>query len=371
MTQRISSLLQEAVAGIELAQRDPVAAVLRRDRAARRRTAITAAVLCAGLAAGAAAVTGRMVESRHLPPAGVAATGLPRIRLADGALIAGAVRLPVPAGWQVHLAPDRERCDRAARTIAVLQPGGSDCVSAEIEIWPTEVPFPETGQTEINSVSPPIIHPPVVVTLPGGEPALLAERPGPATTTPVYPGHLSGEVAKIVLPWSNLFIWARTDGPSVRALLGSIQTTPTAAGALTVPATATAASFTVADTTGRVDLGGHAVTTDRETIGRVLDLLRDQKDVVGNTEACAGDGQRVARIDLHPVGAPTSPTPAGTAPSAPAGTAPSTPAGAAPTSVLIALGDTCQEALSTDGGRVRLSDETVGDLKSLFGIGIR
>ncbi|GAA0476829.1 hypothetical protein Aca07nite_84920 [Actinoplanes capillaceus] len=49
MTERIGELLNEAVADVEPATVDPVGAMLRRGRSARRRSALIAAVVCAGL----------------------------------------------------------------------------------------------------------------------------------------------------------------------------------------------------------------------------------------------------------------------------------------------------------------------------------
>jgi hypothetical protein len=74
----------------------------------------------------------------------------------------------------------------------------------------------------------------------------------------------------------------------------------------------------------------------------VLQLLRAQTDVVGDADACAGPAQHNVRLSL---------------------------AGPDTHTVIISLGKTCQEAVASTGGRVRLSDATVAELKQLLGIG--
>jgi hypothetical protein len=93
------------------------------------------------------------------------------------------------------------------------------------------------------------------------------------------------------------------------------------------------------------------VTKDPATAAAVLDLMRGQTSVVDDAHACAGPGQRAARLTLDPSPIYEPPYFGRTA-----------------TTVMISLGGGCQEAVSSDGGRVRLSDTIVNKLKRLFGI---
>ncbi|MFI1989130.1 hypothetical protein [Actinoplanes sp. NPDC020271] len=102
MTERIRQLLDEAVAGLEPEDRDPVGAVVRRGRAARRRTAtVLAGVVTFGLLVGGLVTGQRMLGSAPLPTAnaGIEQSATPRVE--NGMMVAGAMQLPIPAGWTV------------------------------------------------------------------------------------------------------------------------------------------------------------------------------------------------------------------------------------------------------------------------------
>jgi hypothetical protein len=104
--------------------------------------------------------------------------------------------------------------------------------------------------------------------------------------------------------------------------------------------------------------------TDARRIAAVLRLLRTQHKTVDSGHACAGPDQPAARLTLRSVELP----PAGVRPPGPS--AEPKPAPARNTTVIITLGD-CREAVSSNGGRVRLSQDTLDQLARLFGLGTR
>lgn len=88
--------------------------------------------------------------------------------------------------------------------------------------------------------------------------------------------------------------------------------------------------------------------------------MRDQSTVVDNGRACSNEAMPTARLTFRADAAGPSrgpwPTDAGPRPAV------------AATTVILTLADDCREAVSSDGGRVRLSGATVDQLKHLFGI---
>jgi hypothetical protein len=88
----------------------------------------------------------------------------------------------------------------------------------------------------------------------------------------------------------------------------------------------------------------------------VLRLLRAQHKTVDGGHACAGPDLPAARLTLR--SAQSWPSAASAEPNL-------TPAPI--TTVIITLGG-CREAVSSNGGRVRLSQDTVDALEYLFGI---
>jgi Sigma-70, region 4 len=132
MSQRVKDLLDEAAAGIEPRSTDPVAAVVRRGRAARAR-----AVAAGGLAV-VAVLTGGTVAGAKLvddpPPAAVIETAAaprpatrpdrpPNPRLDKGRIVAGDVSVAVPQGWQA-LPIEEASCGLQSKTV-LLGEGGN------------------------------------------------------------------------------------------------------------------------------------------------------------------------------------------------------------------------------------------------------
>ncbi|GGN85517.1 hypothetical protein GCM10010112_65990 [Actinoplanes lobatus] len=345
MTERISQLLNEAVAGVEPVAPDPVGAVLRRGRSARRRSALmAAAVACAGLAVSGAVVGPRLTGG---PDAGVVAA-VPAAPYADGrTVVAGAVRFPVPDGWRA--ATSDQPCTDTSRTILIRVHRDEQCRMSAVEIF--SAPVTITGGRVINLDSPVIqggvVAPPALITLPGGEPGWLERA--------------SGSSVVLTLPWSRVRLLFRLDSAAAGEFIASMRSAPAGAGTLAVPRTAAVADLVISDAAGLVrpeDIGRIRAPA---TIDRLLGLLREQEDAVADAQACAGSAQATVEIVIKAAEGETSPVPEPSPAPGPGDT----------TVVVIALGGDCQEAVSSHGGRVRLSDETVAELKTIYGIGVR
>jgi len=348
MTQRIRQLLDDAVSGLEPGTSDPVGAVLRRGRAARRRTVMAAATAAVVLVAGGVAVSS---HGKGTSVAGIE-TGIPYV---DGdVVVAGDVRVPIPAGWRAISNDAQRPCGDLAKTILVIDDDNRGCQYAPVEVEPVASRNPEGAAAYLRFLalwSDGIVQPPASVTLRGGEPGWLFSRLDSDKLRPGRPSYAN----ELLLPWSNTLIWLRTDGADERKVIASLRSDPAGARPLELPDTAAAADLTVPDATGHVTKAGHRRTTDPATITAVLALLREQTDVVANDEACASDQQRSARLTLS-------------AEDDPAGGVATSGARLA-TTVVIALGGNCQEVVSSDGGRVRLSATALNQLLVFFGTG--
>jgi hypothetical protein len=361
MTERISELLNEAVAGVEPAHPDPVGAVLRRRRTARRASALTAAVACVGLSVGGAVAVQQLKDP---PRRGVAATDPPVPYIDGDTVVAGTLRFPIPDGWQAVTSD--QPCRDPDHTVLIDIPGGERCELGAVEIRGNPQVLPLAGMFHRggSSIKGSITRPPAMVTLPGGEPAWLSDREGldvAASQVPEGRGFLAG----LLLPWSQVGLTFRVDGPTTERFLASMSNNPAGAGALALPGTAARAEMTVTDARGGVGSEDFGAIEGAGPVARVLDLLREQEDVVSDSRACAGHRQRTIEIVFSEL-AENPPIPEGTR-------IPATPRTVRKdvTAVVVALGDGCQEAVSNRGGRVRLDDDTVVELGALFGIRLR
>ncbi|BCY12011.1 hypothetical protein [Actinoplanes sp. L3-i22] len=361
MTERIRQLLDDAVAGLEPAHRDPLAAVVRRGRAARRKTAALAGIVTFALLAGGLVAGQRLIGATPQPAAngGVEQSATPRV--VNGMVVAGAMQLPIPEGWKVVKASPANKCVTMARTILLIGSGNRGCQNAAVEVsrarsrnpGGTLIP-PADGTSPLDSG---LITPPVSITLAGGEPGWLESGLDSAEMkTGRYP-ELNYSNA-LLLPWSQVLVQLRMDGTGDRPIIESIRTSPRRSGVLTLPAKVGAVVLVLSDRQARVTAPG--------TVDQVLRLLRRQTDVVRDADACASPGQESIRLVVDP------PDPVGASPASsgsPVSLWGTSTADA--TTVIIATGDGCQEAVSSTGGRVRLSAATLGQLTNLLGLGTR
>ncbi|XVV10796.1 hypothetical protein ACQP2X_39035 [Actinoplanes sp. CA-131856] len=181
---------------------------------------------------------------------------------------------------------------------------------------------------------------PVTVTLPGGEPVWMLNALDSEELKPrPYEGY--SFYNELLLPWSGMLVVLRMDGAGEQKIVDSMRSNPGRAGVLVLPKKATSVGVTFPDDTGRVRAAGYLKSESPETAASVLKLLREQTDVVDDADACAGPGQHNVRITLE---------------------------GARTSTVIISLGERCQEAVASGGGRVRLSDATMVEIRRMFGL---
>jgi hypothetical protein len=355
MTQRVGALLDEAVAGLEPKNPDPVPAVVARSRAARRRS-LGAGILAVAVLIGGGVVVGTRAGGGggDAPPAGPVPEA-PTPRQVGDTVMAGDLTLPVPKGWRVvragQVPGDCAKGTMLEKTILISGPGEGGCVFAPIEVSGTRnvnpggdaVSLPSKGQNMI-------VTSPRTYTLRGGEPAWLARGVDDEWNSPAKaPGFRYFNT--LLLPWSRVSVTFRVPGPEQQRIIDSMRTAPPRRTTrLGLPTTVTEANLTVPDAAGKYAPTGYGTSKDPGTIAKVLEMLRAQKSSVDNAHSCASPGQRVARLTLNPARSSEQFIQGTT------------------TTVLISLGSRCQEAVSSDGGRVRLSDKAMKDLKRLFGI---
>jgi hypothetical protein len=367
MTERISELLNEAVAGVEPAHPDPVGAVLRRRRVARRTSVLTAAVVCAGLALGGA-VAARQLDGG--PERGAVADSPPPY-IDGNDVVLGSVRLPIPDGWRA--ATSDQPCKDPGRTILIRLQRNDQCRDSAVEVFHDRGTQPGGRILHLGdeTLEYGVILPPVQITLPGGEPAWLdrSRDLDRAAGTPERrqqgtPGYYG--TTDLKLPWSQAGIMFRLDYAGVDRMIDTLRSEPARSGTLVLPPTAVKADLVIADPVRGLPDGNFGRTQDGRTIDRVLEILREQDTVVPDAQACADKAQTVAQVIMMP----TDGTPWGGMPSPIPAPSPTIDPGDV-TVVMISLGGDCQEAVSAHGGRVRISDEAVTELKTIFGIGDR
>ncbi|MBL7261112.1 hypothetical protein [Paractinoplanes lichenicola] len=332
MTQHIRELLDHAVAGIEPGTRDPVAAVMGRRRAARRRKAVAGAVACVLAAAG---IAGGLALNRHdangpMAPVGSVPVEPPTPRVVDRVVVAGAMRLPVPDGWRVATPGSDSPCGRAGDgQVLIYGETSDDCARSSIRVSTAKVLAYPVGSLEDLPGGSGIMTPLPLLTLPGGEPALLRDA--------FETGHTS-----MVLPWSKVILEFNLDGPAARTIAGTIRTEPVGSGRLNLVDSVPYAEFSRPEASGKFTVASHGKITDPATIAEVLALLRDQRKAVSGEDACSQPGDRAALLLLGNASV-----------------------------VYLTIDKDCQEAFSDRGGRVRLSDKAVRELTRLFGIEVR
>jgi hypothetical protein len=352
MTQRFGALLDEAVSGLEPRSSDPVGDVVARRRVARRRC-LGAGILAVAVLIGGGVAVDRLGGNGDGVPVGGVVGEPPIPELVGDNVVAGNLILPVPQGWRVLPASVPADCAKGTvfdNTILIGGPGDGGCALAPIEVRsrPIEV-YGRSGVSPggrvvgpLSANGDPIITSPRTYTLRGGEPAWLMTAVDDPMNRPEKDRglHYYGQYYNsLLVPWSRVSVELRVSGPEQQRIIDTMRTAPhPRSGRLALPATAAKATLTVPDATDQYSPAGHGVITDPTTVAAVLGLLREQTSVVDDAHACAGPGQRVARLSLDR------------------------------TTVIISLGGGCQEAVSSDGGRVRLSNRAMSKLMRMFGV---
>lgn len=372
MTERVRALLDGAVAGLEPSDPDPVAGVVARGRAGQRRRIVGAA-----MAAVVVLVGGGVVVSSQLggqPPTTTVGDGgrPPTPKLVGDTVVAGDLVLPVPKGWRVVPVSNRQPCGELENTILIGGPDQHGCQYGSVEVRGTANLFPSGFLVGPLDGTEPIITAPVTYTLRGGGPAWLVAPVDSELNTPGTRAPGASYYNVLLAPWSKVQITFRVPGPEQQQIIDTIRTgPPRRAGGLELPGTVDSATLQRPDADGVPRRAGFGKIKDPVKIAAMLELLRLRTEPVDNAHACAKPGQRTARLTLNAIELVTTAPTDGRSqpPSKPPSADPSPPQldPPAPT-IIISLGGGCQEAVSADGGRVRLSDETLKELERLFGI---
>jgi hypothetical protein len=354
MTQRITALLDAAVSDLEPQAADPVSAVIRRGRAARRRAVVAGAVAVVAALTGGIVVNDQLVGRDARP---VVAEQPPIPRLVNGNVVAGGLILPVPKGWRV-VAAGSAPCGRLTDTILIGGPDDAGCAWAPITVAGTWHTSPGGLVTAFDPLTGGLtVSTPRQITLRGGEPAWLdwdtiAERLQPRPDA-------HAEFNRLLLPWSKVSIMLRVDGPAQQRIIDSIRTSPAPASRLVLPAAAGLAELTTPDAPRE-----YASITDPATIAQVLGLMGEHTTTVDRGRACSTQAHPTARLTFRASERRSLRLPPPVNPERVTATFDVT-------TIIITLADDCYEAVSSRGGRVRLTKPTVDELRRLFGKPIR
>ena len=339
MTQRFKELLDDAVSGVQPRTLDPAGAVVRRGRSQRRRAVLAGALAVLAVLGGGGLAAQQL---RPGPPPRVADVDRqpPVPRFVGGVVVSGALRLPVPSGWQAVAGGQDKTCADPDHTVLIAdftkprEDSTAACPYAAITVWVSdqEMEAPSGGFLTDKRV---IRTPPISMTLPGGEPVWVSNR-----IDEVDPDRNQSGGAydlELVLPWSRTIIYLRMSRLDAQRVVGTLRAEPVEGGVLAVPDVPAVAELIAPGPDDEI-YPRHSRTTDKAAIADVVRLLRGQTEAVADREACASPAQKGLRLDI--------------------GTA----------HVVVALGPHCQEAVSSAGGRVRFDDAAVTELEQLFGI---
>jgi hypothetical protein len=179
-----------------------------------------------------------------------------------------------------------------------------------------------------------------LITLAGGEPGLLTR---PTTSQEYGPKVESEYYNRLWLPWSQLEIKLRVDGEAQRSFLNSIRSTPRRPGKLVIGEDPVGAELIVPP--GAPDRGGLAGPAG---IPALLELLRREDGAVDGRKACAAEEHPTAVLILAIQDRAVH--------------------GEIHALIVMTVAEECHEAVSSEGGRVRLSPEGVEELERLLGI---
>jgi hypothetical protein len=344
MTQRIRELLDAAVSQVEPREVDPVPLVLRRARGRRKRAVTAGALAVTMLAVGAVVGWPALTGARETPMAEPVSGPPPTPRLVGGQIVAGGIRIPVPAGWTVS--DEATGCQDLTGNIVLLAgPDDIGCSSAPIEIRSRITRPPVRVTADLVESWPPLSRA-SMVTLAGGEPGWLTRYPAQVMRDPR--AHVKHEPAAptgvLWLPWSQLAITLRVDAQEQSSFLESIRSTPRPGGRLVIGTQPEWAALLVDGQTP-----GERIE-DSAAIGALLELLRHQEAVMDGRRACAAPEHPSAVLILE------------------SGWDNDLRNERSTTIIVVTLAPECREAVSAEGGRVRLSQQTFEELMRLFGI---
>jgi hypothetical protein len=288
---------------------------------------------------------------------------VPQVR--DGRIVAGPVSLPVPQGWQVAPAGSGP-CDYPARTVRIVlseqqrtpTEGGPSCRPADLEVetfWNTNVPgwyvawAPGHGRaTVFVAGGDGLTLTPKMIILPGGEPAWL-ETAGEGVGV-----MRSG--TRLFLPWSKVVITVRGADDVQRQIIDSITGAARRPAGLVLPEQAAYIALTRPRPANSAP--DDKVDFFANDVGGVLDLLRTA--TAADKRGCAREGDVTAQLTIATEFAPYG-----------AGDEETESWERQLTTVVISLGDGCFEAVSSHGGRVRLTAAAVAELAALFKVDLR
>lgn len=375
MSQQVKELLDSAVADVEPRSTDPVRTVVRRARIARLR-----AIVISGLAV-TVAVAGGLVAVRQVTGDGPAQLGAPSAeqpppvpQVRDGRIVAGSVSLPIPQGWQVAPAGS-DPCEYPPRTVRTVHVGQEPSWNQEnavcrpdLEVegsWKATVPIsylglaPGHAPVSVVTTGDGLTLTPKMIILRGGEPAWLDTAPlGDGTSR-----------TRLVMPWSKVIITLHVADEVQRQIIGSITAPARRPAGLVLPDQAAYITLTEPRRGNRA--ADIEVVTSANEVGKVLDLLHAA--TVADKRGCARQGDATAQLVITTEFAPPNTGNKAAAASADV-TDFSGPQLRVPpeawqqqlTTVVISLADGCFEAVSSSGGRARLTPAAVAELETLF-----
>jgi hypothetical protein len=336
LNERIRALLEEAVADAQPRELNPLPAVLRQARASRRRTRTHAAV---GVGFAVLALLGVAVVAQAPPSpdgldvaavrpgAPVTAPAVPVVE--DGKVRAGGTTIPIPDGWRL-LKSDPPRCMIAPRTLYVgsqIRAFDSPCRrAAETGLSSFGVrPYSEQDLTMAQRADAY-----EQITLPGGQPGWVSG----ATLDASSKEPKTVQRVQLFLPWSGAKINFITSRDELKQILATIRTEPVTPAKLMLPASASAARWSVA-------VGKTEIIDDPVQFRRLRVLLAGLTDVVPNEAAC-GPNVPIRRIELVDEQNKIQET------------------------IAIGYSPDCAQATSSLGGRVRIPAGVLQELTELF-----
>jgi hypothetical protein len=356
MNERLRALLDDAVSDLEPVNPDPVPAIVARGRAARRRTVVAGALATVLLAGLAVAAGPRVTDSAG--PVSPAAAQPPTPYVVGRTVVAGDVTVPIPQGWRVVVGSPNAPCGKLKNTVLIYGADAAHCQYAPIEV--SGMPKMYVSGRGVYAGQTMVDFPPSPYTLRGGAPAWLAEPVTDESNVPKGAGY--SYTNTMIVPWSKVMVLFAVPGPQQQQIIDSISVTPSPRpGRLLFQDNVSSASL-VRPTAGGAE-PDYGTVNGASRIDALLRLLRAQHKTVDSRHACTSPELPAARLTLESIDPVQPPS----LPATPSANGRGRVISVTETTVIISLGD-CREAVSSSGGRVGLSQDTVDALAHLFGI---